>query len=98
MYGYELVKNCTFVNCTVTAEYSAGLGISHYNVYIKNCNFTNNTGGQGTAIMVGGISKDKGSMGDIAFNGDNTKSNNITIIDCNFINNTSNEMWSRVIT
>ena len=87
MYGYELVENCTFTNCVGTDEYSAGLGISHDNVYIKNCNFTDNTGGQGTAIMVGGISKDKGSMGDTAFNGDNTKGNNITIIDCNFKNN-----------
>ncbi|MBQ6512810.1 MAG: hypothetical protein IJI93_09115, partial [Methanobrevibacter sp.] len=84
MIGYEVVENCTFINCEGTENYGGGLGISHDNVLVKNCTFINNTGGQGAAIMVGGIASDENTVGRYAFRGDNTKGNNITIQDCIF--------------
>ena len=83
----EIVENCNFINCTGTEEYSACLGISHDDLIVKNCNFVNNTGGQGAAIMVGGLTNADGSLDDAAFNGRNTKGNNISIIGCNFTDN-----------
>jgi uncharacterized repeat protein (TIGR01451 family) len=80
-----LIENCNFVNCTATEQYGAGIGISHDNTIVRNCKFINNTGGQGTAIMVGGIPN---SMND-TFDGDNSKGNNIRIEHCTFINNTA---------
>ena len=89
------VENCNFINCTGTDEYGACLGISHDNTEVINCKFINNTGGQGTAIMIGGISKNKGSIDDRAFNGDNTKGNNVHIERCTFINNTATKHQCR---
>ena len=51
----QVVENCKFINCTSSAEYGGALGISHNNVIIRNSEFINNTGGEGAAIMVGGI-------------------------------------------
>ena len=89
MENGPLIENCRFVNCKGTDEYGACLGISHDNTTVKNCQFINNTGGQGTAIMIGGISNDEGSMGRMVFDGDNTKGNNVQILGCTFINNTA---------
>ena len=86
-----LIENCNFINCTASDEFGACLGISHDNTTIVNCKFINNTAGQGTAIMVGGISKSKVTVDDRAFNGDNTKGNNISIINCTFENNVATQ-------
>ena len=84
--GIEVVENCRFINCEGTENYGGGIGISHDDVIVKNCTFINNTGGQGSAIMVGGIANESGTVGQYAFAGDNTKGNNITIQDCTFEN------------
>ncbi|MBQ6350832.1 MAG: DUF11 domain-containing protein, partial [Methanobrevibacter sp.] len=85
-YGYivspEIIDGCHFINCTGTGEYSGAIGISHDDLIIKNSEFVNCTGGQGGAIMVGGI--DRWHDG---FSGNNTKGNNVTIENCNFTNN-----------
>ena len=78
----QVLDNCKFINCKSTAEYGGALGISHNNVIIKNSEFINNTGGEGAAIMVGGI-----EYGHDAFWGKNTEGNNMTIENCKFINN-----------
>ncbi|AMD18402.1 hypothetical protein TL18_00005 [Methanobrevibacter sp. YE315] len=80
--GPQVLDNCKFINCTGTGEYGGALGISHNNVIIRNCDFINNTGGQGSAIMVGGIDRNHDG-----FWGLNTQGNNITLDNCNFINN-----------
>ncbi|WP_292750275.1 Cna B-type domain-containing protein, partial [Methanobrevibacter sp.] len=80
--GPQVLDNCKFINCTGTGEYGGALGISHNNVIIRNCDFINNTGGQGSAVMVGGIDHDHDG-----FWGLNTQGNNITLDNCNFINN-----------
>ena len=80
--GPQVLDNCKFINCTGTGEYGGALGISHNNVIIRNCDFINNTGGQGSAVMVGGIDPDHDG-----FWGLNTQGNNITLDNCNFINN-----------
>ncbi|WP_407431248.1 right-handed parallel beta-helix repeat-containing protein, partial [Methanobrevibacter sp.] len=85
--GVEVIENCNFINCAASEEYGACLGLSHDEVIVRNCNFINNTGGQGTAIMVGGLTNENNTIDDIAFNGYNTKGNNISIIDCYFENN-----------
>ncbi|WP_458457036.1 hypothetical protein [Methanobrevibacter sp.] len=82
----QVVENCKFINCTATGEYGGALGISHNNVIVRNSDFINNTGGQGAAIMVGGINKNHDG-----FNGRNTQGNNITIDNCNFIGNVAKE-------
>uniref|UniRef100_UPI0025F72C22 right-handed parallel beta-helix repeat-containing protein n=1 Tax=uncultured Methanobrevibacter sp. TaxID=253161 RepID=UPI0025F72C22 len=78
----EVIDGCQFINCTGTGEYSAGIGISHNNVIVRNSNFTNNRGGQGAAIMVGGLSGDHDG-----FSGRNYQGNNVTIENCTFTNN-----------
>uniref|UniRef100_UPI00386342BD Cna B-type domain-containing protein n=1 Tax=Methanobrevibacter sp. TaxID=66852 RepID=UPI00386342BD len=78
----QVLDNCNFINCTSTGEYGGALGISHNNVIIRNSNFTNNTGGQGAAIMVGGIKYHHD-----AFLGYNIEGNNMTIENCTFKNN-----------
>ena len=78
----QVLENCNFINCTGTGEYGGALGISHNSVLIRNCNFTDNTGGEGSAIMVGGIKY----LHD-GFLGNNTEGNNITIDNCIFKNN-----------
>ena len=78
----QVLDNCKFINCTGTAEYGGALGISHNNVIIRNSEFINNTGGEGAAIMVGGI-----EYGHNAFWGNNTEGNNMIIENCTFINN-----------
>ena len=77
------MENCSFVNCT-SQELGAALGISHDNTIIKHCSFIGSNGEKGSAIMIGGISNPS-----ISFEGDNTKGNNVTIIDCYFENNTA---------
>jgi len=85
-FGYiespEIIDGCNFINCTGTGEYAGGIGISHNNVIIKNSKFENNYGGQGAAIMVGGL--DGAHDG---FSGRNYQGNNVTIDNCEFINN-----------
>ena len=78
----EILDNCKFINCTGTGEYSGGLGISHVNVIVRNSQFENCSGGQGSAIMIGGLSGDHDG-----FSGRNTKANNVLIENCNFTNN-----------
>ncbi|WP_295590635.1 Cna B-type domain-containing protein [uncultured Methanobrevibacter sp.] len=78
----QVIDNCKFINCTSTAEYGGALGISHNNVIIRNSDFINNTGGEGAAIMVGGIKYQHD-----AFWGYNIEGNNMTIENCTFINN-----------
>ena len=78
----EIIDGCSFINCTGAGEYSAGVGISHNNVIVRNSNFTNNYGGQGAAIMVGGLSGDHDG-----FSGRNYEGNNVTIENCTFTNN-----------
>ncbi|WP_407422671.1 right-handed parallel beta-helix repeat-containing protein, partial [Methanobrevibacter sp.] len=87
----EIVENCKFINCVATEDYGACIGISQDGTIVKNCEFINNTGGQGTAIMVGGISKDKNTIDDISFAGNNIEGNNVTIQDCYFENNLAYE-------
>ena len=87
----QVLENCNFINCTGTGEYGGALGISHNSVLIRNCNFTDNTGGEGSAIMVGGIKY----LHD-GFLGNNTEGNNITIDNCIFKNNvakTEGQTW-----
>lgn len=78
----QVIDNCKFINCTSTGEYGGALGISHNGVIIRNSDFINNTGGQGSAIMVGGIDRNHDG-----FNGRNTKGNNIVIDTCTFEGN-----------
>jgi hypothetical protein len=78
----QVLDNCKFINCTGTGEYGGALGISHNDVIIRNCEFINNTGGMGSAIMVGGIDNDHEG-----FLGVNTEGNNMTIDNCTFKNN-----------
>ena len=78
----EEIINCTFVNCVGTGEYAGAIGISHSNMLIQNCSFADCSGGQGAAIMVGGIDKQHDG-----FNGENNEANNVRIYDCNFTNN-----------
>uniref|UniRef100_UPI0038644ADC hypothetical protein n=1 Tax=Methanobrevibacter sp. TaxID=66852 RepID=UPI0038644ADC len=78
----QLIQNCKFINCNSTSEYGGAVGISHNNVIIKDSEFINNTGGQGSAIMVGGI--DPFHEG---FWGRNTQGNNVTIDNCTFAGN-----------
>lgn len=78
----QIIDNCKFINCTGTGEYSAGVGISHDNLIVRNSEFDNCTGGQGAAIMVGGL--DSSHEG---FSGRNTKGNNVSIINCTFRGN-----------
>uniref|UniRef100_UPI00388F801F Cna B-type domain-containing protein n=1 Tax=Methanobrevibacter sp. TaxID=66852 RepID=UPI00388F801F len=78
----QVIDNCNFINCTSTGEYGGALGISHNDVIIRNTNFTNNTGGEGAAIMVGGILYHHD-----AFLGYNIEGNNMTIENCTFKNN-----------
>ncbi|MBR4447767.1 Cna B-type domain-containing protein, partial [Methanobrevibacter sp.] len=78
----QVLDNCKFINCSSSAEYGGALGISHNNVIIRNSEFINNTGGEGAAIMVGGI-----EYGHDAFWGKNTEGNNMTIENCTFKNN-----------
>ena len=78
----QVLDNCKFINCTSSAEYGGALGISHNNVIIRNSEFINNTGGEGAAIMVGGIEY----LHD-AFLGYNIEGNNMTIDNCTFKNN-----------
>ena len=77
----QIVEGCKFIDCVGTGELSAGIGLSHSNVIIRDCEFTNLTGGQGSAIMVGGIDPYHE-----AFSGRNTVANNVTIERCNFTN------------
>lgn len=91
IYSPEIVENTNFINCTASEEYGAALGISHDDLIVKNCNFIDNVGGQGAAIMVGGLTNEKGTIDDTAFNGRNTKGNNITIVGCKFTNNTASK-------
>ncbi|MBQ6628940.1 MAG: DUF11 domain-containing protein, partial [Methanobrevibacter sp.] len=78
----EIIDGCSFINCTGTGEYAAGIGISHDNVIVRNSKFDNCTGGQGAAIMVGGL--DGAHDG---FSGRNYQGNNVTIENCNFTYN-----------
>ena len=78
----EIIDNCKFINCIASGEYSGALGISHNKVQVKNCEFINCSGGQGSAIMVGGIDGDHD-----AFNGRNYQANEVLIENCNFTNN-----------
>ncbi|WP_458402816.1 right-handed parallel beta-helix repeat-containing protein, partial [Methanobrevibacter sp.] len=78
----QIIQNCKFINCSGTYEYSGGLGISHNNVQVKDCEFINCDGGQGSAIMVGGLDGDHDG-----FNGRNYQANNVLIENCNFTNN-----------
>lgn len=78
----EIINGCHFINCTGTGEYSGAIGISHDDLILKNSEFVNCAGGQGGAIMVGGIDRWHD-----AFSGNNTKGNNVTIENCNFTNN-----------
>ena len=78
----QVLDNCKFINCSATSEYGGAVGISHNSVIIKNSDFINNTGGQGSAIMVGGI--DPFHDG---FFGRNTQGNDIIIDNCYFENN-----------
>ncbi|MBR3113036.1 MAG: Cna B-type domain-containing protein, partial [Methanobrevibacter sp.] len=78
----QVLDNCKFINCTSSGEYGGALGISHNDVIIRNCEFTNNTGGEGAAIMVGGILYKHD-----AFWGYNIEGNNMTIENCTFTNN-----------
>ncbi|WP_407374826.1 right-handed parallel beta-helix repeat-containing protein, partial [Methanobrevibacter sp.] len=78
----ELIDGCQFINCTGTGEYSGGIGISHNNAIVRNSKFINNDGGQGGAIMVGGLSGDHDG-----FSGRNYQGNNVTIENCTFENN-----------
>ena len=97
LLGHEIIENCTFIDCSASEEYGACVGIVHDDVEINNCQFINNTGGQGTAIMVGGISVEAGTVGEIAFNAGIKKGNNISIINCTFINNSAFEhdcLWA----
>ena len=82
----ELIEDCHFINCTGTGEYSGGIGISHNNVIIRNSEFINCTGGQGGAIMVGGI-----NGAHEGFAGRNTVANNVLIENCNFTDNVAKE-------
>ena len=78
----QVLNNCKFINCTGEGEYGGALGISHNNVIINNSEFSHNTGGEGSAIMVGGIRNTHDG-----FLGVNTQGNNITIINCTFNDN-----------
>ncbi|MBR3155326.1 MAG: DUF11 domain-containing protein, partial [Methanobrevibacter sp.] len=78
----QVLDNCKFINCKSSGEYGGALGISHNDVIIRNCEFTNNTGGEGAAIMVGGILYKHD-----AFWGYNIQGNNMTIENCTFTNN-----------
>ena len=78
----QVIDNCNFINCTGTGEYGGAVGISHNNLIIRDSNFINNTGGQGAAVMVGGIDRNHDG-----FNGRNTQGNNITIENCYFEGN-----------
>ena len=78
----QIIDGCEFINCTGTGEYSAGIGISHDNLIVRNSKFINNIGGQGSAIMVGGL--DGAHDG---FSGRNYQGNNVTIENCTFMNN-----------
>ncbi|WP_407423663.1 right-handed parallel beta-helix repeat-containing protein, partial [Methanobrevibacter sp.] len=81
----EIIDNCKFINCNGTGEYSGAIGISHDNLIVRNSEFVNCSGGQGAAIMVGGIDPDHDG-----FSGRNTKGNNVTIDNCTFTNNVAN--------
>ncbi|MBR5502943.1 MAG: hypothetical protein IKV87_00610, partial [Methanobrevibacter sp.] len=88
----QVINNCKFINCTGSGEFGGALGISHNNVIINNTEFTNNTGGKGSAIMVGGINNTHDG-----FLGNNTEGNNITIENCVFKDNlakTENQSYS----
>ena len=76
----NLIENCSFINCN-SSTWSGALGISHDNVIVNNCNFTNNTAKEGSAIMIGGIAKMP------AFVGDNTQGSYVTISNCYFEGN-----------
>ena len=80
--AHELIDGCSFIDCTGTGEYSGAIGISHDELIVRNSEFIDCIGGQGGAIMVGGI--DRYHDG---FSGNNTKGNNITIEGCIFTNN-----------
>ena len=81
----EIIDNCKFINCIGTGEYSGAIGISHDDLIVRNSEFVNCSGGQGAAIMVGGIDPDHDG-----FSGRNTKGNNVTIDNCTFTNNVAN--------
>ena len=78
----QVIDGCEFINCTGTGEYSAGIGISHNSVIVRNSKFENCIGGKGAAIMVGGIDGDHDG-----FSGRNYQGNNVTIENCNFTDN-----------
>ena len=82
-FGYidepEIIDGCYFLNCTGTGEYSGAIGISHDNLIVKNSEFVNCSGGQGAAIMVGGLDGDHDG-----FSGRNYKGNNVTLENCIF--------------
>ena len=78
----QIIEDCEFINCTGSGEYSGAIGISHDNLIIRNSNFTDCVGGQGGAIMVGGIDGDHDG-----FSGRNYQGNNVTVMGCIFTNN-----------
>lgn len=78
----EMIDGCYFLNCTGTGEYSGAIGISHDNLIVKNSEFVNCSGGQGAAIMVGGLDGDHDG-----FSGRNYKGNNVTLENCIFTDN-----------
>ncbi|WP_296808798.1 right-handed parallel beta-helix repeat-containing protein [uncultured Methanobrevibacter sp.] len=78
----EIIDGCYFLNCTGTGEYSGAIGISHDNLIVKNSEFVNCSGGQGAAIMVGGLDGDHDG-----FSGRNYKGNNVTLENCIFTDN-----------
>ena len=78
----EIIQNCKFINCIGTGEYSGAIGISHDDLIVRDSEFIGCIGGQGAAIMVGGI--DGAHDG---FSGRNSKGNNVTIQGCTFTDN-----------
>ena len=78
----QIIDGCKFINCTSSGEYSAGIGISHNSVIIRNSKFINNDGGQGAAIMVGGIDRNHDG-----FAGRNFQGNDVLIEGCEFSDN-----------
>ena len=78
----EIIDGCYFLNCTGTGEYSGAIGISHDNLIVRNSEFINCSGGQGAAIMVGGLDGDHDG-----FSGRNYKGNNVTLENCIFTDN-----------
>ena len=78
----EIIENCKFINCIGTGEFSGAIGISHNDLILKDSYFFNCSGGQGGAVMVGGLSDDHDG-----FNGRNTQGHNVTVMNCTFVSN-----------